>query len=376
MPAHLRFPTELSRGRRFPEAAHPYRNIYQRDRDRIVHARAFRRLEHKTQVFTSPDSDHFRNRLTHTIEVSQIARTVAGALELNEDLVEALALSHDLGHPPFGHAGEEVLAREMRRYGDSFDHNLHSLRIVDHFEHRYPRFRGLNLTFEVREGIVKHSRAYGPAEHPELAEFLLDQQPLLEAQLIDPADAVAYNCADLDDAVDAGLLEAAEARREVDVLDRLMQQAAREFPDTPVKIVFHEALRRVLDLLVSGLLEGTQQAVELARVQTPEDVRRHPKLLAGPTADAAALSGQIRQLLHQKVYRSEELAQERESTGHKVAVLFQLFMDQPGKLPQTYQQQAGEEPLHRLVCDYIAGMTDKFLVARYEELVDGRRSAG
>jgi dGTPase len=373
MPAYLRFPPEHSRGRRTPEPAHPYRNIYQRDRDRVVHARAFRRLEHKTQVFTSPHSDHFRNRLTHTIEVSQIARTVAGALDLNEDLVEALALSHDLGHPPFGHAGEEVLDRKMRCYGDSFDHNLHTLRIVDYFEHRYPRFRGLNLTFEVREGIVKHSRSYDPAEYPQLAEFLLDRRPLLEAQLIDPADSVAYNCADLDDAVDAGLLEAAEARRDVEALDRLMHEAAREFADAPVNIVFHEALRRVLDSLVSGLIEGTLQAVEGAAVQTTDEVRRHPELLAKLTGEAASLSGQLRQLLHQKVYRSDELALERESAGSKVALLFDLFMNQPAKLPRAYQQQAVDAPLHRVVCDYIAGMTDKFLLAQYGELTGNSR---
>jgi dGTPase len=367
MPAHLCFPPEQSRGRRFPEASHRYRNVYQRDRDRIVHSRAFRRLEHKTQVFTSPHSDHFRNRLTHTIEVSQIARTVAAALDLNEDLVEALALSHDLGHPPFGHAGEDVLNREMRRYGDSFDHNLHSLRIVDHFEHRYPRFRGLNLTFEVREGIVKHSRAYDPEKYPELAEFLLDQRPLLEAQLIDLADSVAYNCADLDDAVDSGLLEASQARRDVSTLDRLMREVAAEFPETPLKIVFHEALRRVLDLLVSGLIEGTRDAVERAGVETPDDVRRYPELLATLSADAAALSGELRRLLQQKVYRSEALAQERETASHKVAALFRLFMEQPEKLPRAYQEEL-EGPLHRVVCDYIAGMTDKFLIAQYEEL--------
>jgi dGTPase len=370
MPAHLRFPPNQSRGRRYAEALHAYRNIYQRDRDRIVHARAFRRLEHKTQVFTAPDSDHFRNRLTHTIEVSQIARTVAGALDLNEDLVEALALSHDLGHPPFGHAGEEVLDREMRRHGDSFDHNLHSLRIVDYFEHRYPRYRGLNLTFEVREGIVKHSRAYDPAAYPELAEFLLDQRPLIEAQLIDPADSVAYNCADLDDAVDAGLLDPAQARREVEALDRRMHDAAREFPEAPLNIIFHEALRRVLDSLVSGLIEGTLDAVNAAGVQTPDDVRRHPQLLAALNDEAAALSGQLRRLLHQRVYRSEELAQERDAAGDKVGVLFRLFMEQPQKLPATYQQQAAQQPLHRLVCDYIAGMTDKFLIAQYRLLVD------
>ena len=197
MLAHLRFAAEQTRGRCHPEPPHPYRNACQRDRDRIIHARAFRRLEHKTQVFTSPHSDHFRNRLTHTIEVSQIARTAASALDLNGDLVEALALSHDIGHPPFGHSGEEVLNQQMREFGAGFDHNLHALRIVERLEQRYAAFPGLNLTFEVREGIIKHSRDYAAASFPELEEYLLEKQPLLEAQLIDPADEITYNCADL-----------------------------------------------------------------------------------------------------------------------------------------------------------------------------------
>ena len=188
-----------SRGRRFPEPPHPYRNDYQRDRDRIIHARAFRRLEAKTQVFTRRYSDHFRNRLTHTLEVSQISRTIAGALGLNVDLAEALALVHDIGHPPFGHAGEKALNTAMRDHGLIFDHNLHALRIVEDFEQRYAAFRGLNLTFEVREGIIKHSRDYSRRRHPELAEYLLDQRPPLEAQLIDLTDEIAYNTADLDD---------------------------------------------------------------------------------------------------------------------------------------------------------------------------------
>src|SRR5258707_4168771 len=188
MLARLRFPVERTRGRSYPEPEHRYRNAFQRDRDRIVHARAFRRLEAKTQVFTPGLSDHFRNRLTHTIEVSQIARTVAAALSIDEDLTEALALSHDIGHPPFAHAGEEELDRQMRRFGDRFDHNLHALRIVETFEQRYARFSGLNLTFEVREGIIKHSRDIAPGEHPELDEYLPGLRPALEAQLIDLAD--------------------------------------------------------------------------------------------------------------------------------------------------------------------------------------------
>ena len=196
-----------SRGRRWPESAHPYRNDYARDRDRVIHSRAFRRLEAKTQVFTTRYSDHFRNRLTHTLEVAQIARTVAGALELNTDLAEALALAHDLGHPPFGHAGERRLDELMRPFGDRFEHNLHALRIVEQFEQRYLDFPGLNLTFEVREGIVKHSRDYSAAEFPELAEYQLRLRPPLEAQLIDWVDGIAYNAADLDDGVESRLLE-------------------------------------------------------------------------------------------------------------------------------------------------------------------------
>ncbi len=200
MLAALRFPVKDSRGRRYPEPDHRYRNPFQRDRDRVVHARAFRRLEDKTQVFTLGLSDHFRNRLTHTIEVSQVARTVAAALSLDEDLTEALSLGHDIGHPPFAHAGESELNRQMQRYGDRFDHNLHALRIVEIFEQRYARFPGLNLTFEVREGIVKHSHDFEPGEQPALDEYLPGLRPPLEAQLIDLADEVAYNSTDLDDA--------------------------------------------------------------------------------------------------------------------------------------------------------------------------------
>src|SRR5713226_8527206 len=198
MLAPYAFPVEDSRGRRYPEPRHPYRSDFQRDRDRVVHSRAFRRLENKTQVFTRRHSDHFRNRLTHTIEVAQISRTIAGVLGLNVDLVEALALAHDVGHPPFGHAGEKALDSAMRAHGFSFDDNLHALRIVEDFEQRYADFRGLNLTFEVREGIVKHSHEYSLREFPQLGEYRLDQRPPVEAQIIDLTDEIAYNTADLD----------------------------------------------------------------------------------------------------------------------------------------------------------------------------------
>ncbi|MGA8940305.1 MAG: dNTP triphosphohydrolase, partial [Acidobacteriaceae bacterium] len=224
----------LSRGRRYPERPHPYRTDYARDRDRVIHARAFRRLEAKTQVFTTRYSDHFRNRLTHTLEVAQIARTVADALQLDSELAEALALVHDIGHPPFGHAGERHLDARMREYGGSFDHNLHALRIVEQFEQRYLAFPGLNLTFEVREGIIKHSRDYrGQESPPELAEYLLDELPPVEAQLIDHVDEIAYNTADLDDAFEAHLLDFDALRSEVPFFGDAYADVHRRYPQGP-----------------------------------------------------------------------------------------------------------------------------------------------
>src|SRR5687768_1813919 len=250
--AQLAFRVEKSRGRRYPELPHPYRNEFQRDRDRIVHARAFRRLEDKTQVFTPGLSDHFRNRLTHTIEVSQIARTVAFALGLHEDLTEALALVHDIGHPPFAHSGEEELDRQMRRFGDCFDHNLHSLRIVERFEHRYARFPGLNLTFEVREGIVKHSRDYDEGEIAALQEYRLGQRPPLEAQLIDAADEIAYNTADLDDAFSARMFSMDRLTSNVPYYAELWDAVTTQFAGAPERTQFAEALRMLIDWLVTG----------------------------------------------------------------------------------------------------------------------------
>src|ERR1051326_4094749 len=234
---------EQSRGRRYPEPPHRYRNDFQRDRDRVIHSRAFRRLEAKTQVFTRRFSDHFRNRLTHTIEVGQISRTIAAQLGLNVDLVEALALVHDIGHPPFGHAGEKALDAAMRAQGDFFDHNLHALRIVEDFEQRYAAFRGLNLTFEVREGIIKHSRDYNPAEYPQLAEYLLDQRPPLEAQLIDLTDEIAYSTADMDDAVEAKILTCEQVRKGVPVFARLYSDVEQRYAKASEKLKFYETLK-------------------------------------------------------------------------------------------------------------------------------------
>src|SRR5512135_3517932 len=248
---------EDSRGRRHQEPQHAYRNDFQRDRDRVIHARAFRRLEAKTQVFTRRYSDHFRNRLTHTLEVAQVSRTIAAQLGLNVDLAEALALVHDIGHPPFGHAGEKALDAAMRAQGDFFDHNLHALRIVEDFEQCYAAFRGLNLTFEVREGIIKHSRDYSPAEFPQLREYLLDQKPPLEAQLIDLTDEIAYGTADLDDGYEAHILSLDDIRAGVPVFARLYAEAEARYPAVRDKLKFNEALKRMLDRMVSDLIATT-----------------------------------------------------------------------------------------------------------------------
>jgi dGTPase len=372
MPASLRglrFPVSQSRGRRYPEAPHPYRNEFQRDRDRIVHARAFRRLEDKTQVFTAGLSDHFRNRLTHTIEVAQIARTAASALGLDEDLTEALALAHDIGHPPFAHAGEEELNRQMRRFAELFDHNLHALRIVEQFEQRYARFPGLNLTFEVREGIVKHSRDIQAGQDAQLDEYLPGLRPPLEAQLIDAADEIAYNTADLDDSFSAQFFRLEEVAESVSQYAEIYQAAATQFPEVPERVRFQEGLRRLIDLLVSGLIEGTCAAAQEAGVENVEQVRRLPRRLVRFTAAAQATCAALKQFLHRHVYHSELLVEERRRSAALIAELFQFFLDHPDRLPPSYQEEAVAQPLHRVVCDYIAGMTDGFFLRTHRELL-------
>jgi dGTPase len=357
---------ENSRGRRFPETPHPYRNDFQRDRDRVIHARAFRRLEAKTQVFTRRNSDHFRNRLTHTLEVSQVSRTIAGALNLNVDLVEALALVHDIGHPPFGHAGEKALDAAMRAQGLYFDHNLHALRIVEDFEQRYAAHRGLNLTFEMREGIIKHSHDYSAAEHPELAEYLLDQRPPLEAQLIDLTDEIAYSTADLDDGYESRLLSLERIRAGVPVFEKFYRQVERSYSDAPEKLRFNEALKLVLNRFVGDLIVNTQSQIEQAQVRTLEDIRRHPERLAGFSAEVEAERKQAKNFLYENLYFSQALAGEKDDAERIVTDLFAFWMRDPKSLPRNYQEKAEEDSLPRVICDYIAGMTDNFIFEQYE----------
>jgi dGTPase len=364
--AHLKFPVAGARGRRYPELPHPYRNEFQRDRDRIVHARAFRRLENKTQVFTPGVSDHFRNRLTHTIEVSQIARTVTGVLGLDEDLTEALALAHDIGHPPFGHSGEAELDRMMSHYGEHFEHNLHALRIVESFENPYAMFPGLNLTFEVREGIVKHSRDFAPGEIPALEEYLPGLKPPLEAQLIDLCDEIAYNTSDLDDGYFAGLIEIESAREAVAKIAELDEILEQQYPGAPERVRLHEIVRGLINWLVSGLIEGTIAAAKgLADV---EDVRRTGARVACFTPETAAVSQELKDFLKRKVYESDRLAQDRKQSADRIATLFEFFMEHPNRMPVNYLDESAGQPLHRVVCDYIAGMTDGFLIRTSEQM--------
>jgi dGTPase len=358
---------EQSGGRRFPEPPHPYRNDFQRDRDRVIHARAFRRLEAKTQVFTRRYSDHFRNRLTHTIEVSQISRTIAGALNLNVDLAEALALVHDIGHPPFGHAGEKALDAAMRSHGLFFDHNLHALRIVEDFEQRYAAFRGLNLTFEVREGIIKHSHDYSAKDHPDLAEYLLDQRPPLEAQLIDLTDEIAYSAADLDDAFEAHILLLEEIREGIPVFDRFYREIEKIYPDAPEKLKFNEALKRVLNRFVGDLITNTSARIAAAKVQTVDDVRRHRERLAAFSPEVEAERRAAKEFLYENVYFSPSLASEKDDAERVVGELFNFWMNNPKSLPANYQEKGAEESLPRVICDYIAGMTDNFIFEQYEK---------
>jgi dGTPase len=365
---------EDSRGRRYPEPSHPYRNLFQRDRDRVIHARAFRRLENKTQVFTRRYSDHFRTRLTHTMEVAQISRTIAGALDLNVDLVEALALVHDIGHPPFGHAGERVLDLLMRERGEFFDHNLQALRTVEDLELRYARFRGLNLTFEVREGIIKHSHDYSEAQHPELAEYLLDLRPPLEAQLIDLTDEIAYSTADMDDGFEARLLRLSQIRKRVPVFERYYVEAEAKYPDAPEKLKFNEALKRVLNRFVTDLIENTARRVQQAGVTSLEELRHFPERLAGFSPEVEEERREAKSFLYEALYNCKSLEPEKRKAENVLTEVFNYLLSHPQALPHGFQERAQNEKLERVVCDYIAGMTDHYAEDLRKKLMTGKKA--
>jgi dGTPase len=361
-----------SRGRRYPEPPAPTRDAFQRDRDRIVHSTAFRRLVYKTQVFLNHEGDLFRTRLTHSLEVAQLGRSIARALRLNEDLVEAIALAHDLGHTPFGHAGQDALNDCMAEHG-GFEHNLQSLRVVDALEHRYPQYDGLNLSFETREGILKHcSRAN--AERLEAAEpngvarrFLDRTQPGLEAQLCNLADAIAYNAHDIDDGVRSGLI-GVEQLGEVELFERYRREALAEYPQLQGRRVLYETIRRMLSAQVYDVIDATRAAIEAVAPADADAVRHAPPLVAF-SGTMQAQSEELKRFLFRNLYRHPQVTQTTDQAQQVVRELFDAYIERGGEMPASY---ADRRDRPRAVADYIAGMTDRFAVREHERLT-GRR---
>jgi dGTPase len=351
--------------RAYPEPPHPYRAPFARDGARVLHARAFRRLAGKTQVFArlpaDAPSDHFRSRLTHTLEVAQIARTIARALRLNEELAESLALAHDIGHPPFGHAGEKALDQCLRGYGLGFDHNLHALRIVSWFEERYAGFRGLNLTLGVREGIVKHSRDYSAVTHPELAEYFLNKFPPLEAQLIDLADEIAYTTADLDDGLDSGILTLEQVLEGVTLFRGFHNAVLIDYPAAPPKLAVYETLKRLLNALVTDLMEEICRRVAEQGATTLEEIRSAPRRLAALSPEIEAARAAAKEFLYANLYNSPGIEEAHAHATEVVQGLFAALISDPALLPEDHQAEIATEGLARTVADYIAGMTDSYI---------------
>ncbi|HEY8553619.1 MAG TPA: deoxyguanosinetriphosphate triphosphohydrolase [Burkholderiales bacterium] len=365
-----------SRGRRYPEPAPAYRGEFQRDRDRIIHCAAFRRLEYKTQVFLNHEGDLFRTRLTHSIEVAQIARSVARALRLNEDLTEAIALAHDLGHTPFGHAGQEALNDCMRDFG-GFEHNLQSLRVVDVLEERYAEFPGLNLTFETREGILKHCSVAKARELGELGRRFLEKgQPGLEAQLVNLADEIAYNHHDIDDGVRSELITV-EQLREVELFAQSFDEVRARYPDLNPRRAVYETLRRMINRVVTDLIETSRARLADAGVKTIEDVRRQPAPLIGYSDGMRELTLELKRFLRRHLYTHPRVRKVTDEAVQVIRDLFALFMEDPARLPPQYREKAlGAEDVAacaRVIADYIAGMTDRYAYREHERLTSGGR---
>ncbi len=365
-----------TRGRKYPEDPPRYRGEFQRDRDRIVHCSAFRRLEYKTQVFVNHEGDMFRTRLTHSIEVAQIGRSIARALGLNEDLVEAIALAHDLGHTPFGHAGQDALNHCMRDYG-GFEHNLQSLRVVDELEQRYAEFPGLNLTFETREGILKHCSPQHAAHLGEVgARFVAGEQPSLEAQVANVADEIAYNNHDVDDGLRAGIISVAQLN-EVALFREHHREVERCYPGLTGRRVIHEVVRRMINQLVVDLVETSRKRLAEHAPADVAAVRAHPEPLIGFSAEMREKNRQLKRFLRKNLYRHHRVHRMTVKAKRIVRALFDAFMADPVLLPEetqegvrSHERRHGEQGRARAVADYVAGMTDRFAIAEYERLFD------
>ena len=352
-----------TRGRSHPEDEHPYRSVYQRDRDRIIHSTAFRRLEYKTQVFVNHEGDHYRTRLTHSIEVAQIARSISRALCLNEDLSEAIALAHDLGHTPFGHSGEDALRILMKHHG-GFEHNIQGLRVVDILEKRYSQFSGLNLSWEVRESIAKHKLL---SDDPNVIKFDLDKQPLLEAKIVDIADSIAYDNHDIDDSLKAGLIT--ESGLEEVELWRYAKEKVREQYNNLTKDMENiHTIKYIIDMEVTDLIKNTQLIIEKMKIKTTDDVQKCKEKLVSFSPDISKKKLELQEFLQQNAYSHYRVVRMADKAKRFVEELFNAFIENPMQLPPEYQKWIEEAGLYQGVCDYIAGMTDRFAQDEYLKL--------
>lgn len=360
--------SELSRGRRHDEAYKDDRPAYERDRDRIIHCAAFRRLEYKTQVFVNHEGDYYRTRLTHSLEVAQIGRGIARRLGLNEDLVETLALAHDLGHTPFGHTGEDVLDRLMKPYG-GFEHNRQSLRVVEHLEERYPDFDGLNLTWESREGIIKHSSDYDLPDGSGLEEYEPDLRPTLEAQIIDLADEIAYNNHDIDDGLKAGYLEP-EALMRIDLWAETFALVKDKYPTLPDERQILQTISHLIGFLILDLVEQTHQNICDKQISTLDDVRQQPVNLVKFSSVTTERNRELKAFLYKNLYSHYKVERMRIKAERFLTLLFENYITNPTLLPASYQEKYDIYGQERVICDYIAGMTDRYALDEYKRLFD------
>lgn len=360
--------SHLSRGRRHREDFKDQRPAFERDRDRIIHSSAFRRLEYKTQVFVNHEGDYYRTRLTHSLEVAQIARGIARGLHLNEDLAESLALAHDLGHTPFGHSGEKVLNELMRNRG-GFEHNLQSLRVVEFLEDRYPRFRGLNLTWETREGIIKHT---SPCDHPPdaaLRDYEPHWAPTLEAQIINLADEIAYNNHDIDDAVEADFISLDDLRA-VSLCDRSIQTVERKFPSLPDKQKKYQTISTLIGYLMKDVVSFAEKNIKEKGIETLNDVRSMSTNLISYSPAVEEESKKLKAFLQKYVYRHYKVERMRVKAERYITLLFETYRDNPTLLPPRYRERVAEDEKERVICDYIAGMTDRYALDEYKKLFE------
>ncbi|MBW2689862.1 MAG: deoxyguanosinetriphosphate triphosphohydrolase [Deltaproteobacteria bacterium] len=360
--------SESSRGRRYLEVYKDDRPVYERDRDRIIHCAAFRRLEYKTQVFVNHEGDYYRTRLTHSLEVAQIGRGIARRLQLNEDLVETLALSHDLGHTPFGHTGEEVLNRLMASYG-GFEHNRQSLRIVEHLEERYPGFNGLNLSWEVREGIIKHSSDYDIPDGSGFEEYRPDLRSTLEAQIIDLADEIAYNNHDIDDGLKAGYLDP-EALMGVDLWAETYIRVAEKYPSLPKNRQILQTISHLIGFLILDLVEQTQANIIAGGINSMDDVRGQKANLVMFSKETARRNRELKAFLYKNLYRHYKVERMRIKAERFLTLLFDNYLQHPTLLPSNYQSNYEQLGRERVICDYIAGMTDRYALDEYKRLFE------